>query len=187
MRTPLGILYLSALLWAAAPGAGGSEGTESTGATTLGHPGYLVLADAGDSTAGYHWQPGPGPDQRSLVWEHGLLTVPTGLALEAFGPRDLAVAAGAGLTGTSGGGTLVFADGRYEVSAPVLLTDGSVSLYAAAGELEIVGQRIRYVPPRRTGEADPRAGFVFLAGMVLLVVVLLRLSRRRRQRRSVGT
>lgn len=150
--------------------------------TTLGHPGYLVVADAADSTAGYHWEDGPGPDERSLVWPDGVLTVPATLALEGFGRRDLAVAVGAGLTGTSGGGTLEFTDGRYRISAPLLLSDGAVSLFAARGELEIVGERVRYLPPHRRDATDPRAGFVFLAGMVVLVFVLLRLARRRRGR-----
>ena len=149
-------------------------------APRLGHPGYLILVGAADSTSGYHWRNGPGPDQRSLVWEHGLLTVPATLALEGFGPRDLAVAVGADLTGTSEGGELVFSDGRYRISAPLLLSDPNVSFYAAAGELELVGERIRYRPPRAGEHADPRAGFIFLAGMVVLVVVLMRLARRRR-------
>ena len=157
-----------------------AAGSARTEAPSLGHPGYLILVGAADSTAGYHWRDGPGPGQRSLVWEHGLLTVPATLALEGFGPRDLAVAVGAGLTGTSDGGELVFSDGRYRISAPLLLSDPNVSFYAAAGELELVGQRIRYLPPQVGGRADPRAGFVFLAGMVVLVVVLMRLARRRR-------
>ncbi|MFO7610511.1 MAG: hypothetical protein R6X35_15195 [Candidatus Krumholzibacteriia bacterium] len=180
MSTPIGTLILAVLL-AAVPAPAADDGAAGT---TLGHPGYLVLAGAADTTGVYRWQRGPGPGQRSLVWADGLLTLPAGLALEAFGPRDLAVAAGAGLTGTSDGGDLIFADGSYDVSAPVLLSDGQVSLYAAAGRLEILGERIRYVPPRQSDRADPRAGFAFLAGMVLLVVVLLRLTRRRR--RSVG-
>lgn len=152
--------------------------------TTLGHPGYLVVAGAADSTAGYHWEDGPGPGERSLVWRDGVLTVPAGLALEGFGPRDLAVAVGADLSGTSGGGDLQFADGRYRISAPLLLSDGAVNLFAARGDLEIVGERVRYLPPRHRGEADPRAGYFFLAGMVLLVFVLLRLARR--GQRSAG-
>ena len=165
---------LTAVLLLLAAGAAGAEGV------SLGHPGYLILAGAADSTAGYHWRDGPGPDQRSLVWEHGLLTVPTDLALEGFGPRDLAVAVGAELTGASDGGDLLFQDGRYRISAPLLLSDRNLSFYAAAGELELVGERIRYLPPDMGERPDPRAGFIFLAGMVLLVIVLMRLARRRR-------
>lgn len=165
---------VTAVLLLLAAVAAGAEGV------SLGHPGYLILAGAADSTAGYHWRDGPGPAERSLVWEHGLLTVPSSLALEGFGPRDLAVAVGAELTGASDGGELLFNDGRYRISAPLLLSDRSVSFYAAAGELELVGERIRYVPPDMGDRPDPRAGFIFLAGMVLLVVVLMRLARRRR-------
>ena len=157
----------------AGAGAGAAPGT------TLGHPGYVILDGAADSTAGYRWEDGPAPGRRSLVWADGVLTVPDTLDLEGFGPRDLAVPALPALTGTTGGGALVFADGRYEISAPLLLDDGRLGLYAAAGELEIVGQRVRYRPPAVRERADPRAGFVFLAGMVVLVVVLLRLARRR--------
>ncbi len=165
--------------------AGSALGVRAAG-TVQGRPGLLVLAGAADSTAAYRWQVGPAAGQRSLVWEQGLLTLPDSLVLDTFGPRDLAVPTGATLTGTSGGGDLLFADGSYALSAPLLLTDGCISFYAAAGELEIVGERLRYLPPQAVVKgdgADPRAGMIMLAGMVLLVVVLLRLARKQAGRR----
>jgi hypothetical protein len=145
----------------------------------LGHPGYLVLVGAAmaDSTTEFLWQEGPGPDQRSLVWPAGALTVPVDLTAESFGPTDLAVPCGAQLAGASHGGRLVFEPGIYEVVSPLLLTDGTVTLYAAAGELEILGERILYRPPMKQGR-DPRASFILLAGLVLLTLVLLRRARR---------
>jgi len=167
-----------AAVWALVTAAGAFPAPAAAG-TTLGNPGYLVVADAADSAAGYHWVEGPGPADRSLVWPDGVLTVPATLGLESFGPRDLAVAVGPDLSGTSGDGELQFADGRYRISAPLLLSDGVISLFAARGELEIVGERVRYLPPHSRRGADPRAGYLFLAGMVVLVFVLLRLARRR--------
>jgi hypothetical protein len=147
--------------------------------TTLGHPGYVILAGAADTTAGYRWRQGPGPGQRSLVWPHGVLTVPEAFACEPFGTSDLAVAVSAELGGAGAGGGLAFTDGRYTVSEPLHLGDGRVSFYLAAGELEIHGGRIRYAPPPAAAR-DARAGLLFLGGMVILVAVSLRLARRSR-------
>ena len=156
-------------------GPGACDADES-----LGHPGYVILAGAADSAAGYRWRDGPGPDQRSLVWTHGVLTVPRDFACERFGAHDLAVPVSAQLGGAGGGGGLVFADGRYVLEQPLHLGDGRVSMYFAAGELEILAERIRYVPPTSAADRrEPRAGLLFLAGMILLVAVMLRLARRR--------
>ena len=146
---------------------------------TLGHPGYLVITGAAtaDSASGFHWQSGPSLDQRSLVWDEGMLTVPDDLQPESFGPDDLAVPCGAGLTGSGNAGRLVFRPGLYPVTEPLILTDGVVTLYVAGGELEIVGQRVRY-RASRVKMKDIRASYILLAGLVLLTVVLLRRARR---------
>jgi hypothetical protein len=149
------------------------------GVHVLGRPGFLVISGAADTTGHYAWRSGPGPRERSLVWPDGVLTVPQDLPLESFGPHDLAVPTGSDLAGITDGGALVFGDGLYAISAPLLLSDGSISAYLAAGELEIVGERVRYLPPPPDQPADSRAGFIMLAGVLLLVVVLLRLARRR--------
>ena len=149
-------------------------------APTLGHPGYVILSGAADTTGGYRWRPGPGPGQRSLVWPEGVLTLPVDDVCETYGPADLAVAVTADLAGLGGGGVLAFTDGHYVVTAPLHLADGRISLFLAAGKLEISGGRIRYVPPApAAGARDARAGLLLLAGMIILVAVFLRLARRR--------
>lgn len=167
---------LAVLLFCAVPG----QFAGAAPAATLGHPGLLVIVGAADSSAGFRWQAGPGPRQRSLVWPEGVLTVPADRAGEPFGADDLAFAVTAALAGVGGGGRLAFASGRFDVSQPLHLTDGGLAMYVAAGELEILSERIRYRRPRAGGVTpDPRAGFLLLGGMALLVMVFLRLARRR--------
>ena len=168
------VLFLWILVAATAAGQ-----TPEDSQHTLGHPGYLVISGAAtaDSASGFHWQTGPGPDELSLVWDEGMLTIPGDLQPESFGPDDLAVPCGPELAGAGNAGRLVFRPGRYPVTEPVLLTDGTVTLYVAGGELEIVGQRVRYRPTGKKME-DIRASYILLAGLVLLTVVLLRRARR---------
>jgi len=146
----------------------------------LGEAGFLVIVGAADSSGVYEWQEGPGEDQRSLVWDVGVLTVPADMVHETYGPGDLGVPCRATLAGNGRGGRLVFAEGTFAVDEPLRLTDGVIDFYAADGELEIRAGRINYrrVSPR---QKDPRASFIMLAGMVLLTVVLLRRARRRRK------
>ena len=144
----------------------------------LGYPGYLIISSARDSTSGFTWQSGPAPDGRSLIWETGMLSVPDTLPVEPFAAADLAVPVGPHLAGGGSQGRLLFRDGDYEIDEPVLLTDGVVSFQTSAGSLEIRGQRIRYRPPTATDAVDPRANYLMLAGVLLLVVILLRRARR---------
>ena len=143
---------------------------------TLGQPGYLVIEAARDSSAGFRWEAGPGPGYRSLVWDLGRLTLPDTLEAENFGRYDLGVLCTARLEGSGASGQLVFRDGIYPVSEPVVLSDGRLELRVSAGELEFRGARIRYRRP--VAEAGPyRSGLILMAGMTLLVVVLLRRAR----------
>lgn len=168
---PAALVVACVLLLIALPGLGQDD------RHALGHPGYIVMTGAAHDTTGtFFWQSGPGPDQRSLVWAQGVLTVPVGLVPETFGPADLAVACGADLAGGGHGGRLVFTGGRYRIKEPLLLTDGSVTLYATAGKLEILGERVRYTAPKASLK-DSRASFLLLAGLVLLTLVLLRRAR----------
>ncbi len=150
---------------------------------TLGRPGYLIISAARDSNARYRWTDGPVRGQKSLVWDSGLLVIPDSLTLEPFGAEDLGVRTSSSLQGRSGAGELDFRDGVFTVDQPLLLTDGVISLYIAGGELEIRGSQLRYrrsaeeEPAARHGPADPRAGFLFLAGIVILIVVLMRRAR----------
>ncbi len=179
------LLTLALILLAVFPcdAAAGQDARTSGAAPRLGRPGFLILASARDSTAGYATRPGPGPGQHSVVWEGGQLVLPDTMTLEPFGPSDLGLRTGADLRGSGADGALTFRDGRFAVDQPLLLTDGVISLYIADGELEIRGPQIRYYPPMvpAAGKkvADPRAGFLFLSGMVVLILVLLRMARLR--------
>lgn len=173
-------LWLGGLVCLAAAPAGAQEQDVS-----LGHPGLLVLTAALDSTRGYEWQLGPGAGQRSLTWAQGSLTLPDTLELESMRDIDLLVPCTADLAGQGASGRLIFRDGIYPVSEPLHLTDGVVDLYVTEGELEVRGQRIRYTAPR-TDEPHPQAGFLFLLGMVILVIVLLRRLAIQKQKRNLG-
>lgn len=147
----------------------------------LGNPGYVIISAALDTTGQYAWQRGPGPQERSLTWPGGLLVLPDSLEVESLRGVDLAIPCTSELAGLGDSGALVFEDGIFGVSEPLTLSDGRIRLFVSAGELEIKGQRIRYTAPMPRGR-DPRAGYVFLAGMVLLVVVLLRRAAQRSRR-----
>ena len=138
-----------------------------------GNPGYVIISTGLDSTRGFAWQWGPGPGQRSLTWADGVLTLPDTMEVESLRGVDLGIPCTGFLAGLGHSGQLVFQDGIYKVSEPVFISDGTLQLYVTAGELEVKGQRIRYSGPVEKN-GDPRAGYVFLAGMILLVVVLLR-------------
>jgi len=167
------------------PGAGLGQvnapvGDDRALGEVLGHPGYLIICSVRDSTAGFQWRDGPGPHQISLTWPDGILTLPDSLVLEPFGELDLAVPVTAQLAGSGAGGKLVWRDGAYPVSEPVMITDGIVGLMVSEGELEINGTRIRYRAPETREarrRADPRASFLMLAGILLLIGVLLRRAR----------
>lgn len=169
-------LVLGFLLLALLPGKGLGKGE------TLGHPGYLIISAARDSSAGYRWLEGPGPHQISLTWLDGMLTVPDSLQLESFAEFDLAVPVSGQFSGAGASGKLAWQDGIFEISEPLMATDGAVQLLASRGELEIVGTRVRYRPPPASDEkspADPRASFIMLAGILLLIWVLLRRAKRK--------
>lgn len=154
-------------------------------ALTLGHPGYLVLTAALDSTMGFAWRLGPAAGQRSLTWEQGSLILPEDLELESMRDVDLLIPCTGDLAGQGASGRLVFQDGIFPVSEPLHLSDGVVDLYVTAGELEVRGQRIRYTAPRPRQE-ESRAGYIFLAGIVLLVFVLLRRLAIEKRKRNLG-
>ena len=148
----------------------------------LGHPGFLIITSAQDSTAGYQWLEGPGPGQISLNWSNGLLTLPDTLVLESFGESDLAVPVTGQLSGAGASGQLEWREGTFTISEPVMISDGSVGLLVSKGELEILGTRIRYRLPEKESpgtNADPRASFFMLAGVMLLIAVLMRRARKK--------
>ena len=114
------------MLWALLAVAG----TASASRTELGRPGYLVISGVRDTTlAGvFVAQEGPGPGRHALVWPEGTLSLPDSLVLEAFGAADVGLPCGPALSGVGGSGRLVFQDGIYEVSEPLVLADGILEL-----------------------------------------------------------
>ncbi len=159
-------------LVARAPSAAAAE------RTTLGRPGYLVIEGVRDSSAVFTWQEGPGPGRHSLVWPEGTLSLPSGQNLDDYGRLDAGVACGAELSGVGGSGHLVFNDGLYVVSEPIVLADGTLELHVSAGELEIRSNQIRYRRPVIEDHSS-QANYIFLAGLVVLIVVLMRRVRKR--------
>ncbi len=147
------------------------------GRSVLGRPGYLIMTDVRDSLADYAWREGTEPGTRSLVWPGGVLTIPLTLTPEEFLDTDLGFPLEASFGGTASSGNLSLADGRYQVSEPVMLSDGVVRMYVSSGELEIRGERLRY-SPAVIDNSDPRANFLLLAGIMLLILVLMRRARR---------
>jgi len=150
-------------------------------AEALGHPGYLIITAARDSSAGFTWQKGPGPGQLSLTWRSGMLTIPETLELEPFSLNDLAVPVLASFSAAGASGNLEWQEGNYDISEPLMMTDGVVDFLVSKGELEILGTRIRYraAPEIEDDKADPRASFLMVAGVLLLIGVLMRRARRK--------
>jgi len=144
----------------------------------LKHSGYLVLSAARDTTSDYHWSSGPGAERRSLVWSCGVLNIPVNYEIEDFGPFDLAIPCTERFGGVGKTGRLIMTDGKFEINEPVLLTDGTVFFFAEDGLLEFVASRIRYFPPEVKEKVDPRASFMLLGGLLVLIAVLVRRSRR---------
>ncbi len=150
----------------------------SSPSLVLGDNGLLVITAAQDTASGYHWANGPGNDRRSLIWPSGVLSIPYDYPVDGFGAFDLAIPCGEVLGGVGEDGRLLMQDGQYRIREPVLLTDGTVYFFAEDGLLEIVATRVRYFPPEIKDSSDPRASFVLLAGLLLLIGVLIRRSRR---------
>ncbi len=162
-------LFLVQLAWA------------QDGRTTLGQQGYLVIEGVRDSTAVFTWQDGPAPGRHSLVWAEGTLSLPQSVQLDDFGLQDAGVPCLAELSGVGGSGRLVFDDGIYKISEPVLLADGVLELHISAGELEVRGDQIRYRRPggKSNKQDNTQANYIFLAGLVVLVIVLMRRASKR--------
>ncbi len=166
-----GLLIVGILAAMAIPAAGQSE------RTVLGQPGYLVIEGVRDSASVYGWQDGPDPDHHALVWPEGSLRLPRWLSLDEFGQLDAGVPSQAGLSGTGGSGHLVFEDGIYPISEPLVLADGVWELNISAGELEVRGAQIRYRRPV-VEDRTTQANYIFLAGLLLLIIILMRRARR---------
>ena len=120
-----------------------------------------------------------------MVWPAGTLNLPVNHQVDDFTEADLGVPCSEQLAGVGGGGELLLREGEYRLSEPILLSDGEVFLHLAAGKIEVRGERISYEPPRPGAPPpDPKAGYIFLLGMVILIAVLMRRARKKMNLRS---
>ncbi len=150
----------------------------------LHQPGVLIITAARDTTAGFEWRPGPGSGRISLVWQGGVLSVPGTLAMEAYPDLDLGVPLLAGFSGNLEEGPLVFDDGVYPILENLVMSDGVVQLVVSVGELEIHGPRFRYTSSGKKTLDEPKANFLLIAGLLLLIGVLLRRARQILRKRA---
>jgi hypothetical protein len=144
------------------------------------HPvraGRLLISAGADSSAGYRWLELPVLQRRCLTWDQGILVLAEEVEVTRFGELGLLVPYSADLAGVSDGKRLLFKLGRFRLAQSLLLTDNTLSLYVTAGELEIEDGRIVYRAKQR--KTDPRAQYLLLAGIVLLISVLLVRARSR--------
>ncbi|MEZ4389326.1 MAG: hypothetical protein R3D98_17400 [Candidatus Krumholzibacteriia bacterium] len=118
-----------------------------------------------------------------LAWPEGLVAVPDTLAWLAEGEADLGFALVADRAVALGAaGVLALEPGRFEIDTPLLLTDGRLSAFLAAGRLEVTADRLIY---RQPAARVARGGtLLILAGVVVATAVLLRAVRRRGMPRS---
>ncbi len=149
----------------------------------LGQQGYVVIEAVRDSVSGFVWETDAIPGFRTLRWEEGLLIIPASFPVEDFGRRDIGFACTEFLEGSGSSGQLLFQDGIFPVSEPLVLADGLIELRMTGGELEIRGAMIRYRRPA-AGGSDFKSGLLLLAGMTLMIIVLLRRARLKSDERS---
>ncbi len=138
------------------------------------HPpraGLLVIEAAADSAAGFRWLDLPSTGARCLVWDQGILNLDADVTTGRYGVADLTLPYGPDLSGVSGGQRLLFEEGVYTVDKPLLLAAGDLQLFVTRGELVIESDRIVYRQAAST--RDPRAQYMVLAGMVILITILM--------------
>jgi hypothetical protein len=160
-------------------GQGLAQTGEGENRFSLDQPGILIITAASDTSAGFHWRPGPGTGRISLVWEGGVLSVPDTLAMDGFPNDNLGIPLRAGFSGAGQDGPLLLDDGIYSVNESLMMGDGVIQLMVSDGELEIFGPRFSYTRPQPTTVSDKtKANFLLIAGLLVLIAVLLRRARR---------
>ena len=140
-------------------------------------PGLIVIEAAADSAADFRWLDLPAVGTRCLVWDSGILNLQAGQEMGRYGVADLTLPYSLDLTGISEGRLLIFEAGRYEINQPLLLADKGVQLFLTRGEIEIETDRLVYrqtQPP-----TDPRAQYMLIAGIVILITILMFRARSR--------
>ncbi len=147
--------------------------------------GQLVIDGARDPQQHYRWLAEGADGAAILSWPGGFLALPRSAAVDSLGEQALAVFYSERLRGFSAGRRLLFQQGRFAIKQPLLLSDGVLQLFAARGELTIEPGRLVYRDRPEASPPDrfpPRAQLTLLAGIVILIAVLLRLSRSRLRR-----
>lgn len=141
----------------------------------------LVIAGARDAERGFVAREQQPLERRVLAWPEGVVSTPDTLAWLAEAEDGLAFALIADrISATGVAGALPLGEGRYTIDTPILLTDGRLAAFFAAGRLEVGGGVVRYRAP-----APPlaRGGTLYiLAGVALATAVLLRALHRRPRR-----
>lgn len=141
----------------------------------------LVIDRARDAERGFVAREQGALERRILAWPEGVVSTPDSLAWLAEAEDGLAFALIADrISATGVAGALPLAEGRYTIDTPILLTDGRLSAFFAAGRLEVGGGVVRYRAP-----APPlaRGGTLYiLAGVALATAVMLRALHRRPRR-----
>jgi hypothetical protein len=145
---------------------------------SLGRDGYLIIEGVRDSLSEFSRQDGPKVGFSALVWPEGTLSLPDSIAFDDFGLSDVGTPCLAALSGVGNSGRLVFEDGIYPISEPVLLADGILELHLSGGELEIRGTQLRYRRPQ-VEDKSQKSNLIFLSGLVLLIIVLMRRARKK--------
>jgi len=141
----------------------------------------LVIGDARDAGRGFVAREQPELERQVLTWPAGVVSTPDSVSWLAEGDDDLAFALIAHRASALGvAGTLPLTPGRYDIDTPILLTDGRLVAFLAAGRLEVRDGSLVY-----RGPTTPiaRGGTLYvLAGVALATVVLLRALYRRPRR-----
>jgi hypothetical protein len=141
----------------------------------------LVIDRARDAERGFVAREQESLGRRILAWPEGVVSTPDSLDWLADADDGLAFALiGDRISATGVAGALPLAAGSYTIDTPILLTDGRLVAFFAAGRLEVGDGVVRYRAP-----APPlaRGGTLYiLAGVALATAVLLRALHRRPRR-----
>lgn len=141
----------------------------------------LVIDRARDAERGFVAREQELLGRRVLAWPAGVVSTPDSLAWLAEAEDGLAFALVADrISATGVAGALPLTEGRYAIDTPIMLTDGRLTAFFAAGRLEVSGGVVRYRAP---SPPLARGGTLYiLAGVALATAVLLRALHRRPRR-----
>lgn len=150
--------------------------------TRVGEPALrLVIGHARDGARGFVAREQQALEQRVLAWPEGVVSMPDSLPWLAEGDEDLAFSLIPDrVTALGADGVLPLVAGRYDIDMPIMLTDGRLTAFLAAGRLDVGAEALHYRTPT---PPVARGGTLYvLAGVALATVVLLRALYRRSRR-----